>query len=351
VSETLNIISESYNERKTGGPYKVIINTLKGLDRIGYPYVLNKNLLNYRHTWIHDSSQGLIEIALRNVPGVVGPNIAVLPSDLPALRPSLGKCIYLHPSKWCVDVWKLMDFKECPLYSWPAGIDTDNFNFERRNDISHNVMVYWKRRDPVLLDQVLQELKRMGFLPKIIKCGEYSEEQFKMVMSTSVFGVWLGTSESQGIALQEALASNLPLIVCDVQSLFEAYGKHDYAFPKRLKNFKPTSAPYFDERCGIIINDFSSLGKAIREISNNISYYKPREYVIENLSLEKQANELLSLFDILRDRNKEYFLMHVNYEVSGYFKISLKGKFIYLIFVLRRKFKTFLRLVSNKFRK
>ena len=49
MMETLNIISETYSKKKVSGPNKVIINTIKGLKRIGYPYVLNKDIRKYRY--------------------------------------------------------------------------------------------------------------------------------------------------------------------------------------------------------------------------------------------------------------------------------------------------------------
>lgn len=350
MSEVLNVISGSFGKNQIGGPNKVIVNTLKGLDKIGYPYVVNKKIQNYKYNWIHDSVEGLIEVGLSGIPALLGPNIVVLPKDLPRFRKDLKNCIYLHPSQWCVDVWKEIGFSECILKSWPAGIDTEYFNDQKSYPLGNEVLIYFKRRDPLLLYKALDIVIKAGLIPRIINYGEYNESQYKDALAFSRFGIWIGTSESQGIALQEALASDLPLIVCDVQSLFEARGKSDYIFPNRLKYFKPTSAPYFDERCGLIISDFSEIGNAIREISNNISYYKPREYITQNLSLEKQAMELLSLFELLVDNNKGYFQKPFNNSVSRDFKLSSKGRFIFLIFVLRRKFKTFLRLIKNIFR-
>lgn len=348
--EALNIISESYYIDKVGGPYKVVHNTIKGLDLIGHPYVINKKIENSKYNWIHDSAKGLIEVGLKKIPAIIGPNIVVLPKDLPRFRPDLTNCIYLHPSSWCVDVWKAIGFLECSLKSWPVGIDTEEFVDLNRNPSGKEVLIYFKRRDPALLELGCNTVKKMGFTPRVIKYGDYNEIQYKQLLSKCTFGIWIGISESQGIGLQEALASGLPLIVCDVNSLFESAVEDDYRFPEKLRSFKPTSAPYFDDRCGIIINDFSKLDESIKYMTANISYYKPREFIIENLSLEKQAKELLTFFDILEAKSLPVTLKSNAGVSSNPFRPSFHGRIIYSIFVIRRKVRTLFRKIRILFK-
>jgi hypothetical protein len=345
---TLNIISDSYNRVGYGGPNKVIINTLKGLEKIGYPYVINKDIRDYKYNWVHDSVKGLIEVGLNKTPAVIGPNIVVMPKNLPQFRPSLNECIYLHPSQWCIDLWKNSGFDECQMSPWPVGIDTEDFKLTRHPESNGNVMIYFKRRDPVLLNSAISIVKKTGLNPQVIKYGEYNEEQYKKVLSTSKFGVWIGISESQGIGLQEALASGLPLIVCDVNSLFESSDIRDFQFRKNLKGFKPTSVPYFDESCGMIVNDFSRLEESVNEMIKNSSYYNNREFVINNLSIEKIAYDLLSFFEKLEHKNSVNFIFPGKKKSGNNFKLSFRGKLIYSFFLIKRKGKTFFRLAKKR---
>jgi len=350
LKEPLNIISESYNLDIVGGPNKVIVNTIKGLIKIGYPFEINRDIRNYRYNWIHDSRKGLIEVGIRSIPAVIGPNMAVLPKDLPRFRPSLANCIYLHPSQWCVDLWKECGYSECNMQPWPAGIDTEDFNIKRNITDSSEVMIYFKRRDPGLLDQAVTLVRSMGLNPLIIRYGEYNDGQYKQILSRCKFGIWIGSSESQGIALQEALASGLPLIVCNVNSLFESTGKDGYRFPEKLRSFKPTSAPYFDERCGILIDDFTKLGASINEFLRNISNYKPGDYIIENLSLEKQAKELLSFFDIPEQTAPHHFTRSAIGKNTGSFKTTFRGGIINAVFLINRKTHTIFKNIKKIFR-
>src|ERR1039458_5421480 len=50
----INIVSRAYLKRLVYGPKKVVDNLIKGLDLVGYPYVVNKRLDACRRLWIHD---------------------------------------------------------------------------------------------------------------------------------------------------------------------------------------------------------------------------------------------------------------------------------------------------------
>lgn len=343
--QTINIISDSIKIGKIGGPNKVIINTLKGLDLIGYPYVLNKNVHQYRYNWIHDSSKGFIEIVNSKIPAILGPNIYTLPKDIPYFTPSKYKSIYLHPSKWCVDFWKDLGYTRSDLKSWPAGIDTFLFpEMKVRSD--NKVMIYLKKRERVLLEIAERIVKSIGLIPITIEYGSYNEVEYQEILSKASFGIWIGCSESQGIGLQEALSTNLPLIVWDVNSLLDSTQK-EYIFPKSVKNIFATSVPYWDSQCGIIIHHENELKSAIIHIMNNLTHFSPRKYILENLTLEKQAQDLLRLFDLLDFGTRKSKVKHNNPNED--FSMSIKSSAIYYFYVVKRKAKTVLKLIRNKF--
>jgi hypothetical protein len=333
--EKLNILSESYNKGFIGGPQKVINNTLKGLDLIGQPYVLNRDVNAYRWNWVHDSKRALIEIALNKIPAVVGPNLFVLPDEIPPIL-SLNHCIYLVPSQWCIDLWKHLGYSDAAMFSWPVGIDTEQFKQNRTRVNPKQVLVYFKRRDPSILKYVVKILVSSGYEPKTLIYGSYKEEEFKEILATSLFGVWITISESQGIALEEALASGCPLLVLDVTSLFDAHIGNNFIFPENLRNFRPTSVPYFDDRCGIVFTDISLLGEKIRLLTTNISTYKPTEFITENLSLDAMANKLMGYFKTLNTSNIE--IDYKNFDKP--FSMSNRGRIIYGLMLLKRKIGT-----------
>jgi glycosyltransferase involved in cell wall biosynthesis len=115
------------------------------------------------------------------------------------------------------------------------------------------------------------------------------------ILSRTSFIIWHGGAESQGIALQEAMACDVPILLCDVTSLSQTRG--GYTFDECLYHFPVTAAPYFDEMCGIRIRDFKDLRQAIEQIIDMRDQFRPREYVLKNLSLEKQAREFVRLWE------------------------------------------------------
>jgi hypothetical protein len=329
VSHTINIISNS-DPFKPGGPAKVLANALLGLQRIGQSYVINQNLVEYEWNWIHDSVPALIAAVVNKKPAVVGPNLFVTPQNFPFFLPRLTNFLYLHPSAWPIDLWNKFKFDQCELRSWPVGIDWEEFNFPapvERNE----VLLYFKNRKPELKERVICELKNQGFKINLIEYGSYDEKNYKSVLSRSFFGVWIGTTESQGIALQEALAANVPLIVLNNRNILDHYRKERFDLPKILAEFKATSVPYFDQTCGIVIDDLSELPAAIAELNNNYNRFAPREFIKKNLSLEKSAQQLVSFFTELEAINVNRPLRKVH------FAAALIG-FITTIHTIRRYF-------------
>jgi hypothetical protein len=106
--------------------------------------------------------------------------------------------------------------------------------------------------------------------------------------------IFLCEHESQGIAYQECLSCDVPVL---------AWDQGRYLDPKRSPDGHPdiaaTSVPYFDERCGERFagpEDFDdNLTLFLRRLQ--ASAYSPRAYVMENLTLQESATRFLSFFE------------------------------------------------------
>jgi glycosyltransferase involved in cell wall biosynthesis len=340
----INIISTQLNRKRITGPKKVFDNACKGLDRMGVKYVLNKPLNEYKYNWIHDDSKAIIEAGFVGRPVLIGPNTAVLPKDLPILRKSLhSDSVYLSPSQWVIDMWKQSGFKECKMHSWPVGIDLDNFVLKKRttNDLD-KILIYFKQRDKNILNHTKQIVKDKNIEYQIIHYGFYKEEEYKKALNESKLCIWIGCSESQGIALQEALSTGMPMIVLDAKSLFDAVsenkkGYFDYKMPKSLDNIKVSSAPYFDDRCGVKINDIDKLSASIDYMLSNIDIFNPRDYIKENLSLEMASQSLVDKFSNL-NINKKTILRDYKIVSKYLYYLDLLGKewfYRWLLFKLK----------------
>lgn len=109
---------------------------------------------------------------------------------------------------------------------------------------------------------------------------KYNESDYLQVLKESKFGIVLDAHESQGFAIQEALSCNVPLLVWSVVSMTQEEGGN-------LPDVRATTVPYWDERCGEVFFDRDDLLPMFNKFIENLEIYSPREYIIENLSVDK----------------------------------------------------------------
>lgn len=308
----INIISKSYYSRRVSGPKKVVENLLKGLDILGYPYVINKKLNACKRLWIHDDVAALKSAGFlpQDIKVLAGPNLFVLPGEISA-KFDLSKMVYLQPSLWVKDLWQERGFNRCPIEIWPVGVDLEQFKpTTKEKDL---VLVYFKQRLPKELKQVENILINKNIKYQVVSYGYYKESDYQNLLSRARYVVWLGQSESQGLALLETLSSNVPLLVCDIKlSMF----LQETVPNVRKKSYNEvTSAPYFDNSCGIKLSGIEGLSHAISSMESGVGLFKPRLYVEQNFGLKQQAEKFVKIYD-----------KHFNLNITDGYKESLLQK-------------------------
>jgi hypothetical protein len=104
--------------------------------------------------------------------------------------------------------------------------------------------------------------------------------------------VYFCEHESQGIALQEAMSMNIPVFAWDQGKWLDPnrFGWGEMDTPA-------STVPYFDERCGSKFQDLGAFYEGFEGFWKNVTgdKYAPREYVLENLTLEKSAQRMLDI--------------------------------------------------------
>jgi glycosyltransferase involved in cell wall biosynthesis len=212
---------EFTNKFKFGGHQALRENLITGFHMAGIEFELsNKIPLDRRNIGLLAGKELLREFnrtrkhSAENI--VVGPNLFVTPKGFEAeLQNKLIKKIVV-PAQWVADLWT----REVPEISqkiviWTVGID---FNFwqplpSKQEMTRTKVIIYIKNEDNFLINQVKFLLMKKGFTPSIITYGQYSKEFYREELRNSIALVYIGKSESQGIALLEAWAMNVPTYV------------------------------------------------------------------------------------------------------------------------------------------
>ena len=272
----INLVFSQYENKN--GPGKVAINTIKGMQLLGIPFTVNSDN-SFPSVFLQENPHMRSKNLSKDL---VGPNICVLPPDNRVImEQNYKKC--LVPSSWVFDKYSRW-LNPSKLAIWAVGIDTDLFAPSQNKTI--DFLVYYKRRDLDDLNAVCNFLKSKNRTFKIVSYGNYSEEQFKQCMSECKYAFLMDRCESQGIAVQEMMSCNLPILVWDV-SRWADRGE-EYAC-------KATSIPYFTEQCGVYFYDKASMNAAFDNFMQYVNHFEPRKYIIDNFSLKQKANDLVRI--------------------------------------------------------
>lgn len=269
----------SYNQN---GPGKVVSNLKKGFDLLGVEYRENP-------TDISESSKAIALQWHDNIPQykpeniIIGPNICTLPTDNNFVMSQMYNKIIV-PSDWVKKLYsKWID--ETKICVWPVGIDTELFSDKSKEQKEFDCLIYFKRRSFDELIYIENILKCKNHSYNTLTYGGYKEDQFIDLMSKSRYGIVIGNTESQGIAIEEMMSCNLPLFVWDV-TLWIDRGPELAC--------EATSVPFWSDKCGVIEFDKEKISTSFDQFLNKLDFYSPRDYILSNLTVEKQAKQILN---------------------------------------------------------
>ena len=251
--------------------------------------IKNINLSDYDAVY---SPCDIIDIPIYpNTKFVFGPHFSVFPDD--KINIIKGKnSIYIQPSEWVANYWKRFPLcNNLNISSMPFGVETDKFNEIKSIYERKYVFIYYKSRHPTELE-IIKRFLNSNSIEYIIfdYKKKYNENDYIQYLQNSIFGIWLGCHESQGFALEEALSCNVPLLVWSVKSMNQEYGYNYQYIPA-------TSIPYWDERCGAVFYNADDLNDTFKTFISKLYSYKPREYIIENLSIDVCEQKFISLIN------------------------------------------------------
>jgi hypothetical protein len=269
-------------------------NSLMNYKNINFHIIKDPNLMNSIDLTQFDCVYSpTTPINVNNFPKtkfIFGPHFSVFPEKTQIDMITGNNTIYSLPCDWSINYWKYNPVcKYINFKSLPFGVDTDKFNEIVSFDKRTSVFLYYKRRSPEELAFILNFLEKLNINVRIFNyISQYKEEDYINYLHNSKFGIWLDAHESQGFALQEALSCNVPLFVWSVTSMNQEYGSNYADIPA-------TTIPYWDNRCGESFTTISEIEDKFQKFIDNLSSYKPREYIVENLSMDVCEKKLVHL--------------------------------------------------------
>lgn len=285
---------------KMGGVDKVFANLCLGLERLGVDYLVNLPFHKLRagdRIGVLGRGRDALEGYKLNYPIVAGIGLMTHPSEWPSLCEDYPVAFYLQHSDWANEIYKPYFGSRCR--TWPVGIDTEAWrpsSAEPTRDFLIYDKIMWEReiRGPELLAPIEQELERRGLTFTTLRYGGYNEQEYHQALAECRAMIFICEHESQGLAYLEALASGVPILAWDQGKCLD---------PSRFKwerfDIDASSVPFFDTRCGQTFRNMAEFGAALDEFQDALGrkVYKPRDFVLENLTVEKCSRHFLELLD------------------------------------------------------
>ena len=274
-----------YSNSTQRGPGMVVKNLLSGLLQLEDIVLVDKP----NQAELFGCLQSPVDYLINWLPEktLMGPNLFVIPEENRFICNKFKS--FIVPSQWVKDLYvrsPLMNGKAIDV--WSVGIDTKKWRRESNDGfaIKQDCFIYFKNREQSELMEVKKTLDKLKFSYRTIEYGSYDEQELYDLCQTSRFAILLTGTESQGIAYMNILSTNMPCIV-----LNKSHWQYN---ANQFINHPATSVPYFNEKCGLILNSIQQLESSLGGF--NPCDYAPRDYILANhtqkISAEKYVNLL-----------------------------------------------------------
>jgi len=268
---------------------------MEGLERMiknlkwQYKYGTVKDVKDY--DIIYSPSQVIDTSKYPNKKFIFGPHLSVFPEKkLQHVNNIHNNSVYIQPSDWVNQLWVNMNAgKIIPIKTFAFPVNTEKFT--QIYDNRDNVYIYFKRRKPEELNYIQDFLNNKNVPYRVFDyVQKYDEHDYLQYLQNSKYGIILDAHESQGFATEEALSCNVPLLVWNTKYMSQEHGS-------RYTNIPCSSIPYWDERCGEFFYEKEEIEKTFETFVNKLQTYQPRQYVLENLSVDRCGNNLINLIE------------------------------------------------------
>jgi hypothetical protein len=219
---------------------------------------------------------------------LLGPNIDFLLERNLRMLGFFPQAHLVVPSEWVIGVLKSDPYlKNRKFVIWAAGVDINFWSCKDEFEtITRSVLIYIKGEIEVdTLDQVKLTLEDLGYSYQVIEYGFYDNYFFRNELKKSDFAIWLGSTESQGIAQFQAWAMGVPTLI---------QRKDIYVVGKDA--FLSSSSPYLSQQTGCFTKTEEITPEDINEFVSTLSLRSPRVWIENNATIEIAGEKLKKCF-------------------------------------------------------
>jgi hypothetical protein len=284
-----NLVRRPFFNSVYRGPKVGINSTYKSIEEFDLVRRYNPNWIGEK-IWIPAGSLNRAS-QLPHVPSngcqiIYGPNIHV--EDV-ANKPYLDHkgVTFLVPCDWVVKATEKY-LPQANIVVFPYGIEIPKLDVF---DKGEEIVVYIKNeKNQSVLEkevQIIDDFARSnGLIIKLFEYGQYRKSRFLDSLKTAKFAVWLGQTESQGIALMEAWSYDVPTLVRRRDSWLDSDGEV----------FRAEAAPYLNSRRGKYTMSESLTASDLENFVAQLDEFDPRQSLIGYLDLATTAQRFRSIF-------------------------------------------------------
>ena len=261
------------------GPDAVIGSLIKGLKELNIDFKYNikeKEIKKEDIIYINGSVEALkwaIGAKKENKINklIVGPVMSVFPKDHNYIMLNKEIDLILFPSEWTKNHWLSIENNlNNKIKIWPAGVILPELNSNKEI-----FLIYYKNGPKKLLSFIIDFFDNNKMKYKVINYGKYKQNKYFSLLNSTKLAIFLSESESQGLAMFEAWARNVPTLVWN-RGYWQS-GENKWVDKK-------ISSPYLSEICGTFFEGINDFENKYNFCKDNLNNFTPREYIKNNFT-------------------------------------------------------------------
>lgn len=206
---------------------------------------------------------------------VAGPSNAFFPEEADNILWLPEIDIIIEPSEWMREFFAEIAAPLVPkIRICTAGVDPNYWKPSREGQ-PERALIYWKSGEQSFCENVEQIVRALGMDVVRFRYGHYERENYRKELDSAAIAVFLSSFETQGIALAEAWAMDVPSLVWNPRGEASWRGRSFIA---------KSSAPYLSAATGrdwVTLDDFD---RVLREAISNRASFAPRKWVLANMT-------------------------------------------------------------------